>query len=744
MIKIGKILISLVIFLMFFVWATYLNIFVPFRIFFPTFHVFLLVSLILSAIVFAGDDFSTGNLKFGKAPFFILPFCAFFIALIISVMFFQGIPHIQDSVNYLVMAQNFAAGRLHDRMPEHYEFFQFAYMIPDGEKVYSVFLPGFSFFLIPFVWLKVPILANPLLTAFNVFLTGKVAEKLFDRKIAVISMVFMLFSVFFIVMGGTYMAHPFCLAMTLCAVFAYIHMLEEKSVKYPVILGISLGWLALTRPQNTLFAGLALILHYLYFIAKKRDGRIAAEAVKKGLFSLLFFAPFLVFLLCYNKIYTGNPLIFKQDLFFNYSEPRSFCHRFGLGTGCPRSNWIELPMEGLTFSHALLVSYRRLSPLIMNLFLHPLTFLLMPIAFIFCKNTKDFNSLLFLFFLFFVNFAGYFFFYFDGNVFGPRYLYETSFFLLIIFAYAFCRISDGLTSGKNLNKLAKILTFSLIFAGAAYQIVYIVPALQKSYERGFWNIDAKLKVALDLAGIREGIVFVAPFTMYGSGYTLMDFGDFGSNKIVYVRDLGEKQNRRIMFDYPGRKYYLAGFKKLDNNEELPVITELFPPVDNGEIHVELENKFYPLTGSPDFCNTFPERSYLDKYFEMTPPYELILPNQFLMFCRFVSLEQYYDFKQKVNMGGEYEVRVRGIQDENMGNFDLFVDGKKAAELNFFAETRKMTDIPFDIRLEKGMHDFRIVPRELVSKYNYFMIDAVDFVPKKLDFDKKKSATIISR
>ena len=730
--KIGKLLITLVIFLMFFVWATDCSIFLPFRIFFPTFHIFLLVSLILSALVFLETDFSTVNLRIGKSPFFIIPVCAFFISLLVSLVFFQGIPHIQDSVNYLVMAQNFAVGRLHDKMPEHYEFFQFAYMIPDGEKVYSVFLPGFSFFLVPFVWLKIPILANPLLTAFNVFLSGRIAEKLFDRKVAVVSMVFMLFSVFFIVMGGTYMAHPFCLTMTLCAVYAYIHMIEEKSVKYPLILGISLGWLALTRPQNTLFAGLALILHYIYFIAEKRDRSVFAEAVKKGLFSLLFFAPFLIFLLCYNRIYTGDPLIFKQDLFFNYSEPRSFCHRFGLGTGCPRSNWIELPMEGLTFSHALLVSYRRLSPLIMNLFLHPLTFLIMPFAFIFAKNAKDSGKLFFLFFIFFVNFAGYFFFYFDGNVFGPRYLYETSFFLLMIFAYAFCRITDGLSNRQNLNKLAKILAFSLILASAAYQIAYILPALKKSYEKGFWNIDAKLKVALDLAGIREGIVFVGPFTMYGSGYALMDFGHFENNKILYVRDLGEKQNRRIMFDYPGRKYYLASFKKLDSNDELPVITELFPPVDTGEIHVDLENKFYPLTGSPDFCNTFPERSYLDKYFEMTPPYELILPNQFLMFCRFVSLEQYYDFKQKVNKGGEYEIRVRGVHSKNMGNFDFFIDGKRAGELNFFAEKEEMRDISLNVRLTEGMHDFRIVPRELVSKYNYFMIDALDFVPRKLD------------
>lgn len=727
--KISRSLILIVFFIMFFVWATYGKIFLPFQVFFPTFHICFAFFAVVFLTFFIQHDFSAQNLKFGKSPFFILPAAAFLISLTIAFVFFQGIPHIQDSLNYLVMAQNFAAGRLHDKMPEHYEFFRIAYMLPDGEKVYSVFLPGFSFFLVPFVWLGVPVLANPLLTALNVFLLGKTAEKLFDRKIAVITMFFSLFSVFFIVMGGTWMAHPFCLSLTLLAVYSYLFMLEQKSAKFPIILGISLGWLALIRPQNTLFAGIALILHYAYFVFKNRAVK---DAVKNGFFSLLAFAPFLAFLLYYNSIYTGDPLIFKQDLFFNYSEPRDFCHRFGLGTGCPHSNWIELPPEGLTFAHAILVSYRRLSPLIMNLFLHPLTFLLFPFAFAFAKNRKDFGNLFFMFLIFFANFAGYFFFYFDGNVFGPRYLYETSFFLLIIFAYSSSIIADGAFAGKNINKVLKTLTFSLLCAGLVYQTFYIVPALQKSYERGFWNIDIKLKIALDIAGVKEGVVFVGPFTLYGSGYALMDFGHFENNKIIYVRDLGEKQNRRIMFDYPGQKYYLAKFNFLEHNTDLPIITEIFPPVDNGEIHVELEDKFYPLTGVPDFCNSFPERSYMDKYFEMEPPYELILPNQFLMFCRFINLEQYYDFKQKITKSGDYEIHVKGLQSADMGNFNIFIDGKKAAQLDFHAEERKMTDISFSIHLEKGMHDFRLVPRELVSKYNYFMIDAVDFVPKKLD------------
>ena len=628
------------------------------------------------------------------------------------------------------MAQNFAAGRLHSKMPEHYEFFQYAYMIPDGEKLYSLFLPGFSFFLVPFVLLGIPVLANPFLTALNVFLTGKIAEKLFGRKIAVISMVFMLFSTFFIVMGGTWMAHSFCMTMTLCAVYAYISMIEEKSFKYPIILGISLGWLALTRPQNTLFVGIPLILHYVLVIVKKHDPQVFAEALKKGSLALLSFAPFLVFLLYYNSIYTGDPLLFKQDVFFNYSEPRKFCHRFGLGSGCLYSNGIDLPPEGLTFSHAVLVSNLRLSSLIMNLFLHPMTFILMPFAFIFARNKKDFNNLLLLFSVFFVNLAGYFFFYYHGNAFGPRYLYETSFFLIIVFAYAFCRMAEGALKRHNLNKALKILTFSLIFAGASYQTFCTLPALKSSYQKGFWNVTADLKTAVDAAGIKEGIVFVAPITMYGSGYALMDHGHFENNKIIYVRDLGEKQNRRIMFEYPGKKYFWAAFKELEHNTEPPEIIEIFAPVDTGEIHVDLESKFFPLTGNPDFCHTFPEMSYLDAYLGMDPPHQYLVKYQFLLFCRFLSTEQYYDFKQKVNKGGNYEISVNALQGQEMGNFDIFIDGRKAAELDFHSDEKKMTSISFNTHLEKGMHDFRIVPRELVSKYNYFMIDSVDFVPKR--------------
>lgn len=726
MAKIRNWVVFILFFLIFFVWATYGSILMPFKIFFPLFHLTFIIFTLIFGLLIRKRDLSSADFKFGKSPYFLLPVGGFLISLTIAYTFFQGIPHIQDSVNYLAMAQNFVHGRLHNRMPDHYEFFQFAYMLPDGERTYSLFLPGFSFFLVPFVLLGIPVLANPLLTAFNIFLTGRIAGKLFNEKVAVLSMWLMLFSTFFIVMGGTWMAHPFCAALTLSAVLVYLEMKERCLPIYPILLGVFLGWLALIRPQNTLFLGIALVSDFLISTIKNRSW---GHLVKCAAYSVAAFAPFMIFLLWYNSIYTGNPLIFKQDIYFNYSEPRDYCHRFGIGTGCPHSNWIELPLEGLTWAHAYLVSYRRLSPLIINFLLHPLTFLFMPVAFICSKGRADFNKLLFLFAVFFVNFAGYFFFYFDGNVFGPRYLYETSIPLFIIFAYGILRVTDGLTKKANVDKLLKTMSFSLLASAAVYQIFVVSPALYKSYERGFWNIDAKLKTALDLAGIREGVVFVAPFTMYGSGYALMDHGDYENNKLIFVRDLGPQQNRRIMFDFPGKRFYFAAFNKLSGNEDLPVITEIFPEIDNGEIHVVLKDKFYPLTGVPDYCNVFPGRSYLDKYLGMEPPYRYISGNQFLMFCRFRNEEQYYDFKQKINISSLYEIRINALQGRDMGNFKLMIDGVEAAKLKFNSEETGMKEFVFKVYLYRGLREFKLVPDGLPSKFNYFMIDYIDFVPR---------------
>ena len=706
---------------LFVVWANYFNVFIPFEIFFPKFHI-----LFFSFIIFA--VFTYRHLKTNRIsninyrPFILFPIIGFVSALLVNIIFFKSIPHIQDSIHYQSIAQNFLKGQIHHPFIDNYEFFGYLYMIPDGEKIYSLFLPGYSVFLMPFVALGITFLANPLLTALNIFLIGKTAQKLFDRQVAILAMTVASFSTFFVVMGGTFMGHSFCASLTLIAVYFFINTIENDNWKSPLIVGTAFGWLVLIRPQNSLFLFLPLFIYTFYLVVFKKDYSL----IKKFSVAATVFLPFLMILFWINYYYTGNILIFKQDLFFNYSEPRSFCHRFGIGTGCPNSNWIDLPRKGLTWEHAFLISFKRLSPLTLHFFLHPLSFIFIITSFFAAKNRKELFILISMLMLFLFTFSGYFFFYFDGNVFGPRYLYEVSFFLIIIFAFGLRSVINlKLENKKELTLVIKTVTFAFFSAAFIFQTFITYPKLREAYSYGFWDVDAKLHKAVEKKGIHNAVVFVYPEIFYGSGLAVMDMGDIENNDIIYVRDLGPKQNSRLMFDYPDRSFYVAVFEKYRFNRNLPEIKPVEKIRDLGEYHIEMEDKNYPLTGNPDYCNFFPKKKYIDSYLDFDPPYSQIKKYQRYYFCRFTEKNQYYDFGQKVNYSGKYKLSISVMKGPDMGSFNLIIDDKPVAELETHEKKLKKKIITFEVELEKGFHKFRIEPSSSSFPY-YFFIDYIDF------------------
>jgi hypothetical protein len=717
--KILKVFLSLLLFFIFFVWGTNLNPLIPLKIHFPLYHAtfFVIFISITFFLLKKTTPISVHDYLLLKYKYCIFPLLGFISALLISLFVFQGIPHIQDSINYFVMAQNFAAGQFHHSMHDHYEFFRLLYLIPDGESVKSLFMPGFSIFLTPFVYFNIPFLANPILTAFNIYMAGKIAEILFDEKTSFFTMLFLLISSFIIIMGGTFMAHSFCAAMTLSVVYSFIVSLKSEKFLYPLICGVSMGFLVLTRPQNALFLTVPISLIVLF---KIRNRTILHNSLK----AFIFFLPFLVWLFFINYSYTGDILTFKQDVYFNYSEPRDFCHRFGIGSGCPNSNWERLPYEGLTWEHAFFITFKRLSPLIMNLLLHPLMFIFSVLAFAFVKRRDHLNNLIFLFMLFVFAASGYFFFYFDGNVFGPRYYYETSFFIVICIAYGF----NLFLSQKKL--FFKSFAVSILAASFLLQTFIVYPKLISTYSLGFWCVDAKLKDAVKEKGITNGVVFVSPEEMYGSGFILMDHTDYDSNDIIYVRDLGASQNQRLFPYYGGRSFYKAQFEKGDRNTKHPVITEIIPGTDPGVMRLQMEYKKYPLTGVPDYCNVFPERDYLDQHITVALPYNAISKDMELFFCRFKSKDQFYDFGQYFYISGNYEITVSGVTGET-GRFKIYIDDRYVHTVDFSkVRETKMGYFSFETFINEGFRNIKIEPSEIRDQYEYFFIDYIDFVIKK--------------
>ncbi len=711
--------------LLFFVWGTAGRVWIPFELYFPHLHLLFLgaTALFLAPPVRRAAALLRDRIV--PRRYILFPLIAFCATLAINQLVFQGLPHIQDSINYLFMAEQFAAGRLDYPMHPYYEFFRFLYLIPDGEKIYSLFLPGYSFLLVPFVLFGVPFLVNPLLTAANVALLGRLTDDLYGERVSAVAMAIAVTSSFLMVMGGTFMAHPFCAFLTLAAVFLFLRARRaatgKRALLYAALAGSALGWLVFTRPQNALFLALPLALAALVEIRR-------AGTVPRGLALTAAFLPWLVALFLYNAHYTGDPLLFKQDPYFDVSEPNEFCHRFGIGSGCPNSNWTVLPAEGLTWSHAFYVTYRRLSPLLLNTFVHPFLFLLVPAAFLLYRNGRPKREL-FLGTFFLSSVAGYFFFYFDGNVFGPRYYYETTFFLIALAALGLTALAERLALLRR-GMLATAALGGFSVAAPLTAAVLVIPPLFAAYSLGFWKVEKSLSESVEKLGLHNAVVFVDHEELIGSGFVVMQHDDWEKNDIIYVRDLGIRPNSALMhhFAAQGRSFHRARYERIQGNVRPPVIepvTEIELP--EHYIVAEMEDKRYPLRGEPDYCNTYPNRPDLDKYSALPPPGALGIGfSKSAFFCRFRDPGEYYTFGQQIAVGGRYALDFVGVTGPEMGRFRLFVDGRPVGSVDLTGERHEKVVRRLETELAPGFHFLRLEPEE-TSRDIYFLLDFVEFL-----------------
>lgn len=141
---------ALIFFILFFIWAQLGKGMNLFTIYFPFFHFLFALSLIL--FLFWSLPYSALKKVWAfleRRRYWIFPPAGFLLALSVGYFFLDGVPHIQDGINYLYMAENFAKGKLSMKMPYNYEFFEYIFMMVDGEKHFSLFMPGYSFSLFP-------------------------------------------------------------------------------------------------------------------------------------------------------------------------------------------------------------------------------------------------------------------------------------------------------------------------------------------------------------------------------------------------------------------------------------------------------------------------------------------------------------------------------------------------------------------------------------------------------------------
>jgi hypothetical protein len=723
-IKTTVVIATLFLFLLIFCLGTNENPFLPFFVFFPQFHLIAFTAFL--AILVLGRDYVlfTRLAQFlENHRYKILPLFGLLTTIIINIFVFDNIPHVQDGIHYKYMAEVFAHGELTHIMPNHYEFFGYTFFMVDGSRHFSLFMPGFPLFLTPFALIGMTLLANPLLTAVNIVLIGRIAQYLFGARCSTYSMFLFLCSPFMMTVGGTWLAHPFAAMLTLIAVFSLIQFWDKKTIYLPIIAGSAIGWLVLTRPQNALF--LSILIFVVGMFNLKRFHFIRT--------TVCFSAPIvigIIILFSYNHTLTGNPLTFVQDVYFGISEPVNDCHTIGLDSGCPHCNGESLPPGGMTWGHGINVTQERIVLLVMETFPHPLFFWFIILSLMLTLNSpSESQKKILLVALFLTPVIGYFLFYFHGNVYGPRYLYEGTVFLVVLAASGIDIVFRTLANRSSRIGIAIVVSF--ILGGLLFEASQTIPRAVSVYKHGFWGVDDRLKKMIQDGEFDNSVFFVSITNenSYGSGLVAMNLWDFEGNDNIFVKDLGDESNSKYMHYMQDREHYRIRYVSWNDQPVHPI--QIHPVLPESIVHVEMEDKGLPYLrndGNPDYCNVYPVRKDIYSYLGFEEMKYIDLSRRRALYCRFVNEQQSYSFGQYFSKSGVYVSTMAAVSGTRFGDLDVFMDDVLVG--SFVLENRgfySRNEYLWEIEVSQGLHTFQIRPSsDSLPERDYFMIDFIRF------------------
>ncbi|MBR6422613.1 hypothetical protein IKS86_07880 [bacterium] len=719
-----RIFIAAVLFLIFFVWAFAGNFGSLFLFHLPT----MIVLFLLASAVFAfvpAEKLTAAVNKTEPYKFYIFPAVAFLFSLAVSLFIFRGLPHVPDEMNYKYLAEAILDGKITTPLHPHYEFFHFLYTNPAISGTYSIYQIGFSIFLAPFVFLKVPFLCNPLLNAAAVFLIGKTAEEFYGKTVAFVTMALASLSLYTALMGGTLMAHSFCAVCTLGAFYLAVLSVRNcgtKRVMFAAVSALFISFLMFIRPQNALFALIFIMFYLFVFIDKKSFFKLVP--VMGGVIFLFF----LLFVYS-NYAISGKITEFKYVKYWNISEPENDCMGLGLGKGCRFGTPYEMPENGLTLPLAFEITSKRLYYFVLDFIFSPFMLLFLILAFLLAEDKlklKKHSILLTGYLIFFVVY--FFYYYIDSEYgYGSRYYYECMFFLFPPLAegiLATVRKSEKIFSKPFFKNAVFVPAF--IASALIFQTLLMLPIKNFYYSKSFWIGDKLLSEALKEKNIDEGVVFIFPDTFYADGAVRMNLHKIDENKLIFAHSLDYMSNQNLMDYYKGRKFYTAFFSA--GGEKKPEIFEIHRDPSVSWVTAEAEYKNNPVDGAPDYCNKFPQYpDFINKSSGFTLPEDMISKRVFF-FCRFTEETQFYTFGQNFEKEGIYKVRITFAATPESGKF-YFESGNFSKKIDFYSQESLLDSVEFDVFFKKGMNFIKLSP-DLNGRQHYFIIDKFEFFPSE--------------
>ena len=225
----------------------------------------------------------------------------------------------QDEYSYRIQTLMAAHGRLWEPAHPLAEFFESFQLI--STPVYgSVYFPGAAMLFAPGVWLHLPHWVIPLLaSAGAVAMVYVVFTELIDGIAGLLGVILIASNPIFREMGIMVMAGVPAMLGALLLIWIYLRWRQAHSIGWTIAMGIVAGWLAITRPVDSLTVIVPVGIAVLLILRKLRWKR-AGVIVVAGLAGVL---PFLVVQAIFDWRVTGRLLDTPFDFYTRQVYPQA-------------------------------------------------------------------------------------------------------------------------------------------------------------------------------------------------------------------------------------------------------------------------------------------------------------------------------------------------------------------------------------------------------------------------------------
>jgi len=485
-----------------------------------------------------------------------------FVALGVSFLFvawtaavqYHGEPHIFDASAYLFAAKMYARGHLSVPVPLAIDRFPGPFMIQFNGRWFGQYAPGTALTLAPGVWLGVPWLVEPLLGTFALFGIGLIAAQLYNRQVATLAVVLGTLSPFYTYLAASYLSHTIALFYFVWGAWALLRFAHGKAVWYMALAAVLFGMAGLTRDLVALLF-VAIVLPGVLLLSWRsvcKEWRLwvigGAVFLAVGLF-------FLGISLVFNVLLTGNLFVTSRSLFFAGDH-------WGFGQGV-----------GFYGQHTLAAGFVNLDELLtilaIDLFGWPFylsfAFLVMPFL---TRRAVSADWLLLTGAVVMTGaYVGYFY---HGIYLGPRYLFETLPFLLMLTSRGIVTLAEAgtdvrvkwLKAAKQQIHIAhpalsrSVVTTLLLALLLSCNILYFMPR-QVALHQNYTGLPAG--TSIDLSAIyhpplSHAIVVTGDYSLYQ--FVLFPLNDpYLHQSVIYALASSSPDYTELRMAYPGRMLY---------------------------------------------------------------------------------------------------------------------------------------------------------------------------------------------